>query len=115
MKTNVLALRVIHGAFAGYFILCLIYMYYAAVTATFDYLLGIALVSLAIEGFVVFVLNNGDCPLIHIQRRIGDEKPFFEIFFPPKIAKRAIPFFAAVTWIGLGLLLARLAWTLLFR
>lgn len=60
----------------------------------------IAVLSLAIEGFLIFILNKGDCPLIHVQRRLGDSKSFFSLFFPERIAKRAIPYFAILTLIG---------------
>lgn len=83
-------------------------MYYAGITGNFSYLLAIAVVSLGIEGFVVFVINKGDCPLIHVQRKIGDNKPFFELFFPPKVAARALPTFAFITWVGVGILILRL-------
>jgi hypothetical protein len=68
----------------------------------------VAVISLGIEGFIVFTLNSGDCPLIHIQRRIGDNTPFFNLFFPAKMAKQAIPTFAKLTWIGVVLLMVRL-------
>src|SRR3954470_1887180 len=103
MKKSVL--RVIHGLFVLYFTACLMYMYYASLTSTFNLLLLISVVSLAIEGFIVFVINSGHCPLIHVQRRIGDETPFFELFLTPRLAKRAIPIFAVITWIGVALLI----------
>jgi hypothetical protein len=81
------------------------YVYFAAFTPTFDVLLLIAIVSLGIEGVVVFVLNGGDCSLIHVQRTIGDDTPFFELLFPPGIAKKAIPVFALLTWDALALLI----------
>jgi len=102
-------LRVLHGLFAVYFILCLLYMYYVAFAGDFGPLLWIAVASLGLEGFVVFVLNNGDCPLIHVQRRVGDNTPFFELFFPPRIAKQAIPFFARLTWGGVAILIVSMA------
>ena len=105
---KVFILRVIHGLFALYFILCLIYLYYAAIFSKVDILLLIAVVSLSIEGILVFVLNKGDCPLIHIQRRIGDDIPFFQLFLPAKLAKQAVPALAKITWIGVFLLLIRL-------
>jgi hypothetical protein len=61
-----------------------------------------------LEGVVVFILNKGDCPLIHIQRKIGDNTPFFQLFLPEKLAKKAVPFFAKITWFGLALLAIRL-------
>jgi hypothetical protein len=83
-------------------------LYYSAIFSRINILLFISVVSLAAEGFIVFILNKGDCPLIHIQKRIGDNTPFFNLFLPPKIAKQAIPFFAKLTWIGVTLLIARL-------
>jgi hypothetical protein len=100
-------LRVVHGVFALYFLACLGYLYYAAFSARFDLLLVAALVSLAIEGFVVFILNKGDCPLIYVQRKVGDDTPFFELFLPPRIAKLAIPFFGGLTWLAVALLSIR--------
>ncbi len=100
-------MRSIHGLLALYFISCIIYIYFAAITLRFDTYLIIAVLSLIIEGVLVFLLNKGDCPLIHIQRKIGDEKPFFELFLPKKIAKKTIPFFLYVTYIGVILLVIR--------
>lgn len=105
---KVFFLRVVHGLFALYFLLCLIYLYYASLFSKIDFLLFIAVVSLGIEGFIVFILNKGDCLLIHAQRRIGDNTPFFNLFFPAKLAKQAIPTFAKLTWIGVALLTLRL-------
>jgi hypothetical protein len=65
------------------------------------------MVSLAAEGFMVFVLNKGDCPLIHIQKRIGDPIPFFNLIFPAPFAKKAIPIFSMITLAGLLLLIGR--------
>jgi hypothetical protein len=104
---KIFLLRILHGVFATYFLICLLYAYYAAFTATFDLFLLIAGISLAIEGFLVFVINQGDCPLIHIQRVIGDNKPFFELFFPPVVAKKALPVFAGFTWFAMALLIIR--------
>jgi len=94
--------------FAAYFTVCLLYLYFVAFTGKFDLFFWVAFFSLAIEGFIVFILNKGRCPFIHIQRKIGDSKPFFELFFPPKIAKLVIPIFAVFTVIALGLLIIRL-------
>jgi len=107
MKKSVILLRTVHGIFALYFISCLFYIYYAAVTKTFTVILAIALISLAIEGLLVFILNKGDCPLIHIQKKIGDPIPFFDLFLPAPIAKKAIPFFAILTLVGLVFLAVR--------
>jgi hypothetical protein len=106
---KVALLRIVHSLFTVYFLMCLAYLYYAGISGVFNALLLIAVVSLGAEGIVVFILNQGDCPLIHIQRRLGDDKPFFELFLPKHIAKRAIPFFAVLSWVAVGLLIVRLA------
>jgi hypothetical protein len=111
MSWKVLALRFVHGLASLYFFLCLLELYRATFTAQFNYVLAIAVISLGLEGVAVFLLNNGNCPLIHIQRRIGDDKPFFELFFPPRIAKQTLPIFARITWAGLGLLVVRFAFS----
>src|SRR6266511_3636252 len=107
LSSRAVGLRVFHGLLCLYFSFCLIYMYYAAVVRHFDLLLAVCITSLALEGTAVYILNKGDCPLIHIQRRVGDERPFFELFFPPKLAKLAIPIFSAIVLIGLVFLIIR--------
>lgn len=107
MKKGFLWLRVIHGICSLYFVGCLAYLYYSVVYFKPNLLLAIAIISLGIEGFLVFILNKGNCPLIHIQRKIGDDKPFFELFLPHNLAKRAMPMFAVLTWIAVILLVLR--------
>lgn len=68
---RVLLLRIVHGLFAIYFTVCLVYMYYAAFAQRADIFLAISVISLALEGVAVFILNDGHCPLIHIQRKVG--------------------------------------------
>lgn len=104
---KILLLRVVHGIFALYFLLCLIYLYYAAIFLKLDVFLLIAIISLGIEGFMVFILNKGDCPFIYIQRRIGDDIPFFNLFLPAQLANQAIPILVKLTWIGIALLIIR--------
>jgi hypothetical protein len=52
-------------------------------------------------------LSGGNCPLGPILRRLGDEMPFFELLFPPRAAKLAVPTLAAVSVLGALLLAAR--------
>jgi hypothetical protein len=101
-------LRFVHGLFAVYFMACVIYIYYAAFALKVDLWLGIAIISLVIEGVLVFVLNGGDCPLIHLQRKLNDPTPFFNLFLPDRVAKKAIPFLTGVMFLGILLLVARL-------
>ena len=107
IKANVIVLRILHGAFALFFIACIFSIYFAAITGQWTVYLLIAITSLMLEGVAVFVLNKGDCPLIHVQRAMGDETPFFELLLPKQAAKKAVPFFVVVTMIGLLLLSLR--------
>lgn len=84
--------------------LCLFYLYYAILAENFnDFLLILSVVSLGLEGIIVFGFNHGECPLIFVQKRVKDEKPFFELIFSPSLAKKAIPFFAILTLIAVFL------------
>jgi hypothetical protein len=72
----------VHSLFALYFISCIGYVYYAA-------------------------LDGGDCPMGPIQRRLGDESTFFELFLPPRLARLAVPFLGAVTGVGFVVAMVR--------
>ena len=102
----IFAVRSVHGALSLFFLSCLAYIYYAVVTRKRSRLLWFAIGALLLEGAVVSV-NNGDCPLGTVHRRYGDDKTFFELFVPRRMADRAVPFFTAVAVLGLALLLVR--------
>lgn len=105
---HVISLRIFHGILTVYFALCLLYLYAVGLTGSVDRtLFAIAVLSLAMEGIAVFALNKGDCPLIHVQRKIGDDKPFFELLLPPRLAKQAIPVFALLTIVAILIILIR--------
>ena len=109
MKNNrtVRILRMFHGLIVMYLVASIIYIYYCAVTVQISIPLVIAIASLLIEGALV-IINDGHCPLAFIQRRFGDNIPFFDLILPPKYAKKAVPFFALLTLAGVILLFIRL-------
>lgn len=101
----ILAVRSVHAALSLFFLSCLAYLYYAVVARKRGRTVWFAVGALLLEGAVVS-LNNGDCPLGPVHRRYGDDKTFFELFVPKRIADRAVPFFAAITVLALvGLIL----------
>lgn len=106
--SKIYLLRGIHALVIVYLTACLGYLYYAAATGHIGHLVTLAIISLAVEGLLVFGLNKGDCPLNHVQRKVGDDKPFFEFFLPPTLAKLAIPAFAILSLLAAALLLVRL-------
>ena len=97
----------LHTAFAVYFIACIAAIYSAAITLHIDLILWLAIASLAVEGIAVFLLNGGHCPLAPLQRKLDDSVPFFNLFLPAPLAKKAIPFFTTVTFLGLAVLIVR--------
>jgi hypothetical protein len=108
MRKGALYLRIVHGIITLYFTLGLFYMYYVGLTGNANgVLFGILTITMAIEVSLVFLVNNGDCPLIHVQRRLGDEVPFFELIFPKRIAKYAIELYAGLGLIGVVIVLFR--------
>ncbi len=107
-RLPVLLLRILHGAFALYFIICIAILYRSVFTQELDIWFIVAILSLATEGLLVFVMNGGDCPLIHIQRKLDDDVPFFNLFLPAHLAKKAVPLFTGVTLVGILLLIMRL-------
>jgi len=62
-----------------------------------------ALAALTLEGLLV-LLSKGNCPLGPLFRRLGDEKPLFELVLPSRAAKLAVPVLSAVTVVGAVLL-----------
>ena len=107
-RKHIVGLRILHGALTIYFALCLIYLFIVGITGNVNTALFIlAVFSLAAEGVAVFAFNDGNCPLIHVQRKIGDDKPFFELLLPEYLAKQAIPVFAGLTILALLIILLR--------
>lgn len=107
-RRHIISLRIFHGILTAFFTLCLLYLYIVGLTGIVDRILfTVAILSLAAEGIAVFAFNQGNCPLIHIQKKIGDDKPFFELLLPSKLAKQAIPVFALLTIIAILIILIR--------
>lgn len=97
--------RAIHGLFAAFFVICLIYIFYCGISDRVGWLAWAAVCVMIIEGLAIW-LNNGLCPLTSLQRRFGDDKGFFDLFLPDKMLKFVVPFFIAATIAGVALLLS---------
>ena len=102
-----LFLRLIHFLIVIYLFFGIGIIYYSAITMRLGILLYIALISLTIEGALIY-FNKGNCPFGYIQRHYGDNVPFFELILPKKYAKKAVKICALITLIGMGLILIRL-------
>lgn len=106
MKLGVGAIRLIHGLVSAYFLACLLYLYYSVILKTENNILYVAIISLLLEGTIVFI-NRNDCPLGVIHNRLGDTKYFFESFLPKKLAKKVIPISGEIAIIGIALFFGR--------
>jgi hypothetical protein len=93
-------MRTIHGLISFYFVSCIVWIYYSAISNHPNTMAYIAAASLLLEGLVV-LLNHGDCPLGAIHHRLGDDKAFFELFLPKLVAKKAVPFLGVIALIGI--------------
>ena len=98
-KRSICVFRSMHAFFAVFFISCLGYIYYAALTRVHGRLLLWAMAVLAGEGLAV-LLNRGECPLTGIQHRLGDEKGFFNLFLPDALARRMVPVWVTAALVG---------------
>lgn len=91
--------RILHGIITAFFLTCIIYIYYAGITNQKTTLAYIAVAFIFIEGLVVS-LNKGVCPMGPLHKMFGDQKTFFELFLPKKVAKKAVPFLGIIAAIG---------------
>ncbi|MEX1255808.1 MAG: hypothetical protein WEE64_15870 [Dehalococcoidia bacterium] len=91
--------RLVHGLISLFFVSCLAFIYYAAATRKRGRLVAAAVAALVAEGAIVSA-NGGDCPLGTVHRRFGDEKTFFELFLPKRLADGAVPFLGGVAVLG---------------
>lgn len=93
--------RAVHAAIAVVELAALGYVWACALTWRRDRLLAASVVALAVEG-AALVVGRGDCPLGPLQAKLGDPVPLFEIVFPQRAAKAAVPALAGVSAVGLG-------------
>jgi hypothetical protein len=95
-----LAFRALHTLIAAGFLAAISYVWWCVMTGRRDWVLRVAVAALAAEGACV-TANGGDCPLGHLQDRIGDPVPLFELVLSPRAARRAVPFLGGVAAIGI--------------
>ncbi len=66
---------------------CLLYILYAGVTKTFNWVLLMAIVAIFIEG-IVLILNKWRCPLTSLAEKYGADKgSVTDMFLPGVIAR----------------------------
>lgn len=95
----VVASRIAHGLITAFFLGCIAAVWVGAVRAKVDAVTVVAMAALGVECVLVLVCG-GNCPLGPALRRLGDEKPFFELLLPPRAAKLAVPVLGTVAVAG---------------
>jgi hypothetical protein len=96
------AIRIVHSIFVAVFLVCIIRLYHYALEDVFDNGLYVISSILFCEA-VALILNGGRCPLEHVHRKVGDDKGFFDHFFPAPMVPYVIP--VVVVFTGIGFLL----------
>jgi hypothetical protein len=98
-------LRAVHNAVGVGELSCLGYLWVCVLTGRRDRWLWSSVAILLGEG-AALMIHKG-CPLGIFQRRAGDDVPLFELWFGPRLAPFAIPFFTGLSIAGLALLIRR--------
>ncbi|HZC30470.1 MAG TPA: hypothetical protein VE261_03060 [Gaiellaceae bacterium] len=98
--------RVVHGVISVFFSACLALIWIGAVRGRADDWTLAAIAALVAEGALVLAAG-GNCPAGPLWRRLGDETPFFELFLPPRAAKRAFPVLGTIAVVGALVLAVR--------
>ena len=93
-------IRSVHGLITLFFLFCIAYVYYAAITDRASQFAWMAAAMILLEGFIV-IFNKGICPLGSIHKKFGDDKTFFELFLPKPVAAKAVPFLGIIAVIGI--------------
>lgn len=95
LSKAVLASCLAHGLVSVLFLSCVAIVYVGVWRAEAGPITIAALAALTLEGLLV-LLSGGNCPLGPLFRRLGDEKPLFELLLPPRAAKLAVPVLGAL-------------------
>jgi hypothetical protein len=93
-------LRVGHAAITATFLAAIAHIWTCAISGRRDPWLHLAVVSIVAEGATV-AANHGNCPLGHLQDRLGDPVPLFELVLSPTAARRAVPTLGCIAAAGI--------------
>ena len=96
---NKIFIRIIHGTLVLIFTLCIIELYYCAITDTVGNILYITCTILFLEG-AALIINKGRCPLEYAHKKAGDAEGFFDLLFPTYLVPYVIPVVAILVAVG---------------
>jgi hypothetical protein len=102
LTRGVIMSRIIHGLITAYMFGCIAAIWGGALQARAGLWTKLALISIGIE-VVLVAAWRGHCPMNTFSRRLGDDKPFFDLIFG-HYGKYAFHVLAPVIAVGVGLL-----------
>jgi len=100
----IIVVRSVHSIFALFFLGCIGYIYYCALTDQVGPGAFVAAGALILEGLAV-LLSGRRCPLEYLHERYGDKRRFFDLFLPKSLVPYAYPSLVATSVLGIMLLL----------
>ena len=104
-RAGILFIKVAHSLIYLFMSACLGYLYYAALTATYDWRLVVAVGMVGLEAALLF-LSGMRCPLSNYARYLGDEtgNDLLGDYLPQWAVRRTVPICTFVFVSGLVLL-----------
>jgi hypothetical protein len=106
MTTKIFLIKLGHSLIYLFMSFCLVYLFYAAITATYDWRLVFATGMIVLET-IVLALSGWRCPLSTWARKLGDATGndlLADYILPDWAAKLTVPFCSFVFISGLVLL-----------
>lgn len=107
LPAQIFLIKLLHSVIFVFMSACVGYLFYAGLTATYDWRLAFAVGAVLLEG-VVLLLSGRRCPLNTLAKRLGDESGddlIADYLLPQWAVRRTVPFCTSVFVLGLVLVL----------
>ena len=101
MNRRIFLVKLIHSFIFWFQVVCIAYLLYAAIFRVFSVFLLIPIISIAINGILLY-FNNGRCPFTNLAEKYGAESgSVTDLFLPKFIADNIFRTFTPLFFIGL--------------
>ena len=107
LTQRIFLIKLVHSLIYLFMSSCLGYLFYAGITATFDWKLAFAIGIIVLE-VIILALSGWHCPLSIWARKLGDETGndlLSDYVLPKGVARFTVPFCSFIFISGLVLLL----------
>ena len=103
-RQKLFLIKLIHTTSFIFFSSCIVYIYYAGITRSYDWILFLAIAAILIE-VLVLIINSWQCPLTNLARKHGDEQGrVTDMFFPAWFVPHVFQSGAVLLIIGVAIL-----------